>query len=265
MPRPKKKVRKKRRVRNEDAIHDDLSDKVNDIFNEALLKSTNSEIEMLSTPFGEIPHSDGMIAFQLKHKKLLFEIMGMDEEMDDPLKRLIFYEKCKDKYPNEPFLENGIAECYAELDREEEHEQKVKENYELFKGNPHIDLLYVRFKNEEENTLQFFHEMYGDELNLAKAYPKLKAFDEKVICDFYTEATFYYEKMKAYEVAKECLEVIGIFEPDRAYKMSILVDFRSDPKKKRVAVAKGIFTVLLLLAVIIGIIWGIVKLFQWIF
>ncbi|MEM0991740.1 MAG: hypothetical protein AAF847_03530 [Bacteroidota bacterium] len=265
MSKPRRNIRKKRRTRSRNIRYDDLSAEMNDLFNSALLKGTDTEIEMLSTPFGEIPYSDGMIAFQLKHKKLLLEIMSFDAEQNNPLEHLIFLEKAKDKYPNEPFLENSIAECYLELGRKEAHQQKVEENFERFKGDPSIDLSYIRLKGKEEEAEQTFHKIFGEELNIAKIYPNFKAFDEAVICDFYTEAAFHYDQIKAYDMAKACLEVVGIFKPREAIQLSELVDLRSDPKKKRALLFKGILFLLFVLAVIVGIIWGIVKLFQWIF
>lgn len=270
MPKIRKKTRKKRRNRDsEDKPLDQKNQSPAKVENpqsyEEILEYLNEDISIVETTFGEIPFSNDMFLLHMKQKELLLELLDREDYTEDVLDLFVIYKKLSDKYPGEPYLESSIAYCYSKLERETEYRQKVIENFKHYQGYPEIDLAYVRLQNTVNNSNNYFGILFGEQLNIATIYPTFKAFSENTITEFYTEAALYYGRLKAYDRAKECAAVIGIFDHSQEKALNTAIDFIGNPRKRFFGGLLTIFIVLLILAIIIGIIWGVIKFFQWIF
>ncbi|MFK7980651.1 MAG: hypothetical protein AB8G86_11760, partial [Saprospiraceae bacterium] len=185
-------------------------------------------------------------------------------EEDDVLSRLIYLEKIKIKYPNEPFLAHEIAICYEDLKEWEKYDKAVEENYEKYSGYPSIDINYVvlNFEKDGSDTLD---DVFGNILNIHEVYPAYKMFDSKVVENFYAILSDIYRVRNELLIARQCAEIVIEFDSFKGILLKNRIDFIEKPWlrwKSRLVMGA---IILLILSIIGGIIWGIVSLFQWIF
>ncbi len=135
-------------------------------------------LEMSETPFGELKLHPSALAFDIKGKAVFFEIMteSFDENQEeDHLERLINLEKLKEKYPDEPIIHHGIADCFNFLKEDDKYRKTVFENFNRFSNYPPIDIAYAILNNSDKKDVT--DEVFGGEMNLHRIYPNRKAFD----------------------------------------------------------------------------------------
>lgn len=226
-------------------------------------------IIVYETPFGKISAGEGMEMYSIKNKALLLDILAMnDSEHEEPLDELIQVEKLKDKYPNEPYIYHEIGNIYRRLGEKGKFAKLAISNYERFKGYIDIDMDYfehVYKTGEGVGREEVKEKIFGTALNLHEIYPKTKAFEERTVFYFYTMLATYYIHEKNYQLAKDCTAVIRAIRPNSVEKLETMIRIKEDAvyRWKQFAMFGGI--ILLILAIIGGIIYGIVKFFQWIF
>lgn len=220
----------------------------------------------MDTPFGDILISEGMTLKMIRNKKFLYEIiveekLKIDDEAD-ALTQLIHFEKINNKYPNEPFIRYAIASNYKDLNEEEKYQAAVIENFDFFnREDPNIDAAYLQLLIDQKKE-ELASSLVGDELNLHQLYPKLKMFDKDTIEYFYAVLTDVFAYRKDFETAMKCAEIVSSINPKEGHAIETMLEYKSDPRKMRRAALKGL---LIMLTILVVIIWGIVKFFQWIF
>jgi len=207
-----------------------------------------------------------MLVDSLKNKGVIFELLKIDKAVveDDVLSRLIYLEKIKTKYPNEPFIAHEIAICYKDLEEREKYEKAVKENYEKYRGYPSVDINYVLL-NFEKDGIDTLDDVFGNILNIHEVYPLHGIFDSKVVKDFYAILSDIYRVRNELLIARQCAEVVVEFDSLKGNVLKQRIDFIEKPWLKWKANFLLLAIILLILSVIGGIIWGIISLFQWIF
>ncbi|GEM_PF-5952733 len=259
-----KKNKAKKRTRRSPKIGEGAKNKIG----EAILQSKNfeGEIEILETPFGEILINDQMLLTTLKNKAIIFELLKIGEEIEesDVLSRLIYLEKLKDKYPNEPFLAHEISICYEDMKEWDKYDKAVKENYEKHRGYPSIDISYVSLNFDEYDT-DLLDDIFGQAMNIHQVYPIFKAFDSKIVAAFYATLSTIYKNRNELLRARQCAEIVTQFNKLKGGILETRIDLIEKPwfRWKSRLIIGGI--ILLILSVIGGIIWGIISLFQWVF
>ena len=232
-----------------------------------LLKSIEEDADYIDTPFGDILIGKGMALTTIRNKNFLYEVV-VDEKLDgeaDTLTQLINFEKLNDKYPNEPFIRHGIALCYNELKEKDKYRAAITEDFEYFnREDPNIDAAYLQLMVELKNK-ELASSLVGEELNMHQLYPKLKVFDEETVESFYTVMAEIFVYRKDFETAEKCAKIVSSISPKAGFFINTMIEYESDPRKRRKARILTILLILTILAVIVGIIWGIIKFFQWIF
>ena len=260
-----KKNKTKKRKRRIQHTKNEASTK-NEII-ELFLKSKKNEedIEILETPFGEIFIHDNMLAHTLKDKDVLFDLSKIDEvEEGDTLSKLIFLEKLKDQYPDEPFVAHEVSICYQGMKELEKYNTLVEENYEKHQGYPVIDISYVGL-NLDEYDIDIADDVFGKELNIHQLYPRFKAFDRETISQFYAILSVIYRDRNELLTARKCARIVALIDFERGDTLETYIDIIERPWLKWKAIFLGVLILLLILSLIGGIIWGIISLFQWIF
>jgi len=229
-------------------------------------KSLKEEATTLETPFGDILTNDDMFVDTIRNKHLLFELLSSIEEneknIEDPLANLVHFEKLSDKYPNESFLKHHIALCYKDLKYKDKYRTAVKENFELFNGeDPNVDAAYIKLLLDLRK-MEAASKLVGESLNIHQLYPKITAFDEDLVHKYYQYLFNIYRHRGDEETARNCLKVIENIDPRNARSLGRILDLDKKPVKKWLNLALFIG---LILSVVVGFIWLIIKFFQWIF
>lgn len=229
-------------------------------------KNADAAIEVLETPFGEVMVNDRMLVDNLKSKRVLFKLLKIDEAIkeDDVLSRLIYLEKIKDQHPNEPFIAHEIAICYEDMEEWEKYNKTVEENYEKHQGYPSIDISYVAV-NFDEYDKDIAGDIFGEELNIHQIYPRFKAFDSEMVVDFYATLSTIYKNRNELSIARKCAEIVKGLDDFKGQILEKRLDLIENPWLKRKIMFSLVILVLVILSVVVGIIWGIISFFQWIF
>lgn len=230
---------------------------------ELLLKTKKEEegIEILETPFGELFIHDDMLAHTLKDKGVLLDFSKIGDEVEgDVLSKLIFLEKLKEQYPDEPFVAHEVSICYQSMKELEKYNTLVEENYEKHQGYPVIDISYVALNHDEYN-IDVADEVFGKKLNIHQLYPRFKAFDRETISQFYAMLCAIYRDRNELVTARKCARVVGLLDSLRGDILEAHIDLIEKPWLKWKAIFLGILILLFILSVIGGIIWGIIRLF----
>ena len=230
-------------------------------------KSLKEDTTYINTPFGDILINDGMVLQLIRNKHFLIEFTSRDgiKKEKDALEHLVYFEKVNDKYPNEPYIKHGIALGYESLKEKEKYQAAVKKNFNQYKWEyPNIDIEYIKlmFYLKEQDIAS---SLVGAELNLHKIYPKIKAFDEETVIEFYTILIDIFRYRKDLETAKKCAEIVGCLDVKQGNFLETILEFAENPWKK----IRYLFLILLafiaFLAIVIWVGWGIIQFFQWIF
>ena len=260
----KKRKPKKAWVRSKKRRFDTKLELQNDL-GELIVNSIKEDFEILETEFGPIKLSDGAVVYGLKNKGAFLAISSIGDEIldDDHLEILIEYERLNQEFPEEPFIHVQIADCYKKLNREEKYFERLEENFLDYQGYPLVDIEYLM--NLEDVSIDLYESTFGKELNIHKVYQDFKAFDSYTVTQFYALKAKYYVKLEEYETARNCVAIVKEIDWMEAGLLTHMISSASDPSFRRKAMIKrGIFVVLLL-GIIGGIFWGIIKLLRWIF
>jgi hypothetical protein len=235
---------------------------------EAMYKSAFENIEksVLDTPFGSLSMQPGAMLQSIKSKNLLYELhLGFNtEDLDDPIERLVWFKKLQGKFPNEPYPAYEVGKCYSNLKKDEQYEDVVFSNFEQFNEFPLIDCEYYDLMYEE-NKKNHVHQIYDEEMNLHTIYPARKAFDFDEINAFYSIRAFIFTKEKNFEMAQKCLQVLEKINSPKTDFVRAHLKITKQPWIKWLNIFALLLIVVAVLALIGGLIWGIVKLFQWVF
>ncbi len=228
------------------------------------------ELEIWHTPFGVLHTHKVALVERMKNQLLIFEIISRTEmidngEPDGALGYLVWLEKVKDKFPNEPFLHYQIAECYKGLNEHEIYKDKVEDNYASYRGYPPVDIAFVSSLGENEQQ-DMIPKVFGASLNLHEIYPKYKAFTAEEVEDFYSLHCLIRKRQKDFSTARQCTEVLAIIgEVAQARKLYMQIDLDEKTWKRWGVLLILILIILFLLSLVGGVIWGLVRLVQWIF
>lgn len=268
------KMREKRRLKNKPSFDNIPRDF---IFSSNLTHQLDEdEIEIFSTPFGDIPIIEDDVMFLAKSQRFVVDFAQKNQDLEEVVEdellnvkeklhlRLLAYKDLKKLYPNEPIINHEITEVLEKLRHTEKQKALIKENYERFDGFPIIDITYAA--HFYEGTLQeCLDEIFGGSNNIAENYPERPYFDGREVRRFYVFLAVEYLHEDNIEMAEKCLEVLDATEAKAASIIRTRIKMKKDPWVRRKAIAMLIGLVLLVLAIIVGVIWGIIKFFQWIF
>lgn len=267
---PKKRNKKRTFRPNKDKWTNHNAINIEDVLGDILLKSTDGSknIQTYDTPFGKLSVGEDVEMNELTNKRLFLDILAMEDTEGDPLNQLIAFEKLKDKYPNEPYIYQEIAHAHRRLGYDKEFEEEAENNYHRFKGNFSIDLNYFEFlynQTEIAEKEKIKKKIFGESLNLHQIYPTVKTFEGHSVFKFYSMMGISFLNNKEYQLAKDCNAIIQAIQPDTDDKMETMIRLREDSiyRYKQYAIFGGL--ILLIIAVIGSVIYGIVKFFQWIF
>lgn len=264
--KPKKKKKQGYRKKSSTYFHN--TDSIGEI--EMLIQqSLIEETTYIETPFGDILINDGMVLQLMRNKDFLTELVESDSgglvREKDALENLIYFKKLDDKYPNEPYIKHGIALGYESLKEKKKYRAAVKENFNQYKGEyPNIDIEYMKLMFDSKEFDKAYN-LIGTELNLHKIYPKIKAFDEEVVKDFYLLLVDVFSHRKDFETAKECAEIVGYLDPGAGAFLKKGLELDENPWKRRRFKFLSLLAIITVLAIIIWIVWGIIQFVQWIF
>jgi len=231
-----------------------------------LIKASTKDTEILDTPFGPISMNESMFITGVRNKRFVLDLQqtmdGISE--DDDIDQLLQLEKLKEKYPKEPFAHYLVAGCYKDLKKIDKHEALLKSNVATFPHHPSIDTAYASWfiKNQDDKQID---KLFGGKLYLPDIYPNYKIFDSQVIFDFYGYMADIHKLKGDYETARKCASVVGLIDETGGHLLNKSIDYAEKPIKKwkGFAILGGLL--LVVIGVVIAIIWGIIKFFQWIF
>jgi len=235
-------------------------------FGEMLVKSIKEDFDLLETDFGPIKISDGAVVYSLKNKGAFVPIASIRDRVsdDDYLEILLEYERLNQEFPGEPFINVQIADCYKHLNEEEKYAQRLKENFSKYKGDPLVDIQYTM--NLDQITLEIYESIFDPaRTNIHEQYPTFKAFDPYTVTEFYALKTKHHIALKEYEVAQKCVAIVQQIDVKKARLLSAMVLYATDPAFRRKAKWTRFIVTLVVLAIIGGVIWGLITLLRWIF
>lgn len=261
--RKKRKLRKawvkssKRKFSNKLELQNDLG--------ELIVNSIQEDFEILETEFGPIKMSDEAVFYALRNKGAFLPITSLAQDVpeDDYIEILLGYERLNQEFPEEPFIHVQIAGCYKVLNQEEKYTDRLEANFLDFQGYPSVDIEYSLSLGQM--SVDQYESIFGKELNIHDLYPDFKAFDSYTITKFYVLKTKYYVDLKEYETAKNCVEIVKMLDLNGSRLLSSMVSYQSDPAFRRKTKLLRVLFLILVISIIGGAIWGIIKLFQWIF
>jgi len=260
--RKKRKPRKVRKSYRKEYLATDL-DFQNDL-GELIVKTIKEDLKELETAFGPIKLSDGAVVYQLKNKGAFLPITSIGEKNpDDYLEILLEYERLNIEFPEEPFIHVQIADCLKDLNREEKYRQRLHENFLNFKGYPLVDIEYAM--NLEPMSRDQYESIFSEELNIHDAYPGFKAFDDYTVIQFYALKAKYYIALEEYETARNCIDIVEQLDVNNSRLLTVMLSYASDPSFRRKAILTRSVFLVVLLGIVGGVIWGVIRFFQWIF
>jgi len=229
------------------------------------LKSIKEDSEVLETDFGPIKISEGAALFGLRNKGAFVPVTSIGDRIDeeDSLELLLEYERLNQEFPEEPFIHVQIADCYKHLEREEKYKQKLADNYFNYKGDPLVDVEFA--SNVEDMTPELYTSIFGTTLNIHERYPKHKIFDPYIVLEFYAQKANYLIALEDYDLAKQCIAIVKQIDARKARMLDARVSYYTDPAFRRKAKLMKYIFFTVVLAVLAGVIWGIVQLFRWLF
>lgn len=224
--------------------------------------------ELIDTPFGEITTIEADLFFSIKDFDLRNEVIEFEGEIDEestPEDEVAFFKSAARRYPNEPMIHYELARAYFDASKTEKYKAQTLENYENFKGFPVIDTAYMD-SLEEKEKLRFFEEELGGNLFLPDIYPSKTFFDRREVKLFYAALISLFVGNKDFEKAEKCIQVLDeIGESDLAETLRMHIKWRQEPWKKYWFITKTILFIVVIIAVVGWIIWGIISLIRWIF
>jgi len=240
-------------------------EEIGDLIQQTIKEETTS----LESPFGDIRINESMFLHLIRNKDFLYEMfthdVGTPDVEKDTLEQLVYFEKINNKYPNEPYLRHSIACCYEHLKEKNKYQAKVKKNFEQFGGEyPMIDITYLQLMLDLGKT-EIANSLVGEELNIHKIYPNIEAFDTEVVSNFYGILMDVFRNRKDIETAKKCAQIVASIDENTEDLFKIMLDFDENPWKRRGFTFLSLLGIVSIIAVILGIVWGIIKFFQWIF
>lgn len=244
----------------------DLADKlIWDNFQKSIDENTAKKV---LTDFGEITiHPDAQTVTLSKKAMgvLLMEDISAEETGEEPddLEYLLHVEKMYERFPEEPQFAFERAKAYLELGKAEKAKKLIFQNYEKHKGFLPIDLMYGHFRYEQEGV-NLRKEIFGDQINLHKIYPKRQAFTETEFLEYAILQAIWYAKEGEYETARKIASSIGLLKPDAQIVQTRLLVEIGKIQHPRKAKALRAMLILVIVGLLIGLIWGIFALGRWI-
>ncbi len=227
-----------------------------------------ASVRELDTPFGPVRIAEDALIRSIRNKALLVDLSAgaPEDENYDLLTELIRLEKLQVAYPGEPFLLREIAEHYSRLNEKEKSRACVVQNYERHRGYPLIDMDYAALIQDAENRDDIVQEVFGsDALNPHVVYPAIKAFDIEEVDTFYALHALTFASQNSFEKAEQCLRVLERIGSRRFAYVKTTLALKRHPWKRWLGRLVLLLLALLALGLMVGLVWGIVRLVQWVF
>ncbi len=253
MAKRKPTPRKRKNAEDKDTVIISMNDLADKLIWENFQKSMDENtVKKVLTDFGEITiHPDAQTATLSKKAMaaLLLEDISAPETGDeaDDLENLLHVEKMYEMFPDEAQFAFERAKAYLELGKAEKAKKLIFQNYEKYKGFLPIDLLYGHFRYEQEGV-NLRKELFGDEINLHKIYPKRQAFTESEFMEYVILQAIWYAKEGEYETARKIASSICLLNPDaKIVQTRLLVEIGKiqHPRKAKALRAMLILIILL--------------------
>ncbi len=234
---------------------------------DSLDKATYSDSD-IETPFGVLKmrkYDDTKRVVYEERLPLMFDFANLNEVIasKDALKIAILLEKAIEKHPKAVPFYIQLRMAYKNLKAYDEESEVIRRNYAVNKGLPIVDVEYMSLGNEKKTIEYSF--FYDTQLyNIHEAYPKQKHFAPFEILTYYGhlgECAFNNDDL---ELTEKCLDIMKMVD-DKYITTTILsmdLENRKHPIKTKFKILASIVFILGIIALII---WGIYRLFTWIF
>lgn len=198
-------------------------------------------------------------------KVLAYQAIHEDEYDEDDEVQMMFYTKQLAKeFPDLPHLAYELANIYRRFETDELAHELVVKNYQKFKGEILIDVHYIMSTYEAEDIF-LNKEVFGDALNPHDIYPNRAFFTKTELFKYLATQINYYITEGNLDVAQTLVNTIEAIVPEG--NETIIKRLNFEIRKQRNPIRYKIqrfITIIFILLIIVGIIWGIVALIRWI-
>ncbi|MFK7932375.1 MAG: tetratricopeptide repeat protein [Saprospiraceae bacterium] len=225
----------------------------------------------IKTAFGDLPYSADKTFFDVSDPRALVELIQIVNHEVTQTEYLIAFEELIQKYPDEPAFYTERTGTLVAMKQTEEAAIHIKKDVARFPNAPAIVLrdLQHRALKAANNAIQrerLIVERLGENHFIGDVFPQELAFNDVEIEMFYNLWFHLFLDRKDWENAQSCIEVFktldrGVTTPLLQRKLNV----RRNPRLRYRYKVQGILVIALFLGIIVAIIYGVVKFFQWIF
>ena len=222
----------------------------------------------LDTPFGLIKMRTCELNYTIYGEKIpiVFDHNGLVDAIQakDYIEMVVILEKAIDKYPKVSLFYIELAMAYEVLKKYDKSDEIIEKDFKLNKGLPLVDINYLTMiKDDEAEAGNLFY--YGQTYNIHDAYPKQKYFHPLEITEFYFYLGGYaLRNKKDIPLAEKCLAT-SLMAGNKDEKN---IQLMANIKREKYPIKMKLFRwglLILLIGIVVLILWGIYRLFAWIF
>ena len=225
---------------------------------------SDSDIE---TPFGVLKmrkyDNDRMVYGN--SMPIMFDAESMNEAIDakDHIKMVVLLEKAIEKHPKAIPFYLQLRDTYGYLKQYDKEDDVIRRNYAVNKGLPIVDVGYMSLGNKKKTIEYSF--FYDTQLyNIHEAYPKQKRFEPLEILTYYGHLGESALNNDDLILTEKCLDIMKSVDP--TYISTTILDISLATRKHPIkAKLKLLAFAVIVLGIIALIIWGVYRLFTWIF
>jgi tetratricopeptide (TPR) repeat protein len=226
-------------------------------YSDSVIETPFGVIKMRKCSITDLEYGDNM--------PIIYDFNSIAEAViaEDWVESVILLEKAIEKHPKAILFYFQLDDSYTALKEYGKAGSIIEKNYALHKGLPLVDIAY-RDLGSENGSHDYF--LYYDEkqYNIHDVYPKHAHFHPAEIVEFYCHLGESALIKKNITIAEQCSEIAKDADPtsQKVFLFKNLIVHRKNPIKTKL---KLLFGFGVLLSIIGLIIWGIYRLFAWIF